>query len=149
MRLLLVIIFITAADQIVKYFISANMVVGQSIPVLNDIFHITYVHNKGAAFGILAEKLYIFIIITIVILMFIFLVFLKTRKIKSFFVFHLALAVLAGGALGNLIDRIAKGYVIDYLDFIIWPVFNVADIAVVLGVFIMVYYVVKSPKSIL
>lgn len=123
------------------------MLVGQSIPVINGIFHITYIHNKGAAFGMLSEKIYILILITVVILIIIVIFFLKTRKMKGVFMLHLAMAIIAGGALGNLIDRVARGYVIDYLDFRVWPVFNAADIAVVLGALFMIYYIVKSPAS--
>lgn len=108
-----------------------------SIPVIQDVFHITFVLNPGAAFGILAHQRSFFIVmgIVIVILGGLFSPYIR-RQCR---IFRCGTALLLGGALGNLIDRMRFGHVIDFFDFRIWPVFNIADIAIVVGVAAIIY----------
>jgi len=133
-------IFIILLDQWIKNIISNNMIFNQSIPVIKDIFHLTYIKNSGAGFGILQGFKNFFIVITIVIAIII--IIYHYKKEKSLLL-NLAAGFILGGAAGNLIDRIRWGYVIDYLDFRIWPVFNLADSSLVLGVGLLIVYLWK------
>lgn len=127
-------------DQIVKILVSNYLILGQTIKIINNFFYLTYVQNKGAAFSILIGYRYILIIIT-----FIFLYYLHKciKKQKSFNKLEIiSYGLLLGGIIGNLIDRIIYGYVIDYFDFMIFnynfPIFNLADSFIVIGCIILV-----------
>lgn len=110
-----------------------------SLPVIPRIFHLTLVHNTGAAFGILKGGTFLLAGVTIFCLVAIF-VLLNNKKLWSRFFagpldnwFVLAFGLILGGACGNLLDRLHFSYVIDFLDFRIWPVFNLADSAITVG----------------
>ena len=130
-------ICIVVLDQVVKFLVAHEMFHGMSIPVIQDVFHITFVLNPGAAFGILAHQRSFFIVmgIVIVILGGLFSPYIR-RQCR---IFRCGTSLLLGGALGNLIDRVRFGHVIDFFDFRIWPVFNIADIAIVVGVAAIIY----------
>ena len=130
-------ICIVVLDQVVKFLVTHEMFPGMSIPVIQDVFHITFVLNPGAAFGILAHQRSFVIVmgIVIVILGGLFSPYIR-RQCR---IFRCGTALLLGGALGNLIDRVRFGHVIDFFDFRIWPVFNIADIAIVVGVAAIIY----------
>ncbi len=135
-------ILILLLDQLTKYVIMNNLQPGQSIPVITNIFHITYIKNTGAAFGILGNYTFLLIIASIVILVLFFL-FVKTYSFDNLW-FKAASAFIIGGAAGNLIDRVRLGFVIDFLDFRIWPVFNIADMAIVTGgIILIIFYLIK------
>ncbi|WP_196594145.1 signal peptidase II [Pectinatus sottacetonis] len=126
-------------DQLVKYYIRLTMLPGMSFPVIPDIFSITYIQNPGAAFGILENQRLFFIIVTLIILVCSAYFYPKIKKMPFFLRF--AFSLLLGGAIGNLIDRIRLGIVVDFFDFHIWPVFNIADMAIVCGVCMIIYYI--------
>ena len=130
-------ICIVVLDQVVKFLVVHKMFPGMSLPIIQDVFHITFVLNPGAAFGILAHQRSFFIVmgIVIVILGGLFSPYIR-RQCR---IFRCGTALLLGGALGNLIDRVRFGHVIDFFDFRIWPVFNIADIAIVVGVAAIIY----------
>lgn len=130
-------------DQWSKYFIQTHMLPGMSIPVIDNLFHITYVLNPGAAFGILENQRIFFIIIALFMLGLS--AYFFTRIPDTFRLMRLGISLLAGGAVGNVIDRVQTGYVVDFFDFRIWPVFNVADIAIVTGVGCVIYTLVFTP----
>lgn len=123
---------IVILDQLVKLLISSSMELHQSIPVIRDIFHITYIHNDGAAFRLLQGQQGFLILVTSVTLAVVLVYIYKIRR-SGHWSLLLSLALLCGGGIGNLIDRVRFRYVIDYLDLRIWPVFNIADICVVAG----------------
>lgn len=131
------IILLITLDQAIKFLVNNSLSYGQSVPVLKNIFHLTYVRNSGAGFGILQGQREFFIIITIIIISTLLIYRFKTSNNKYL---NMALGLIIGGAIGNLIDRIRFSYVIDYLDFRIWPVFNLADSAVFVGVGILLIY---------
>ncbi len=120
----LYIILIIFSDQLTKFLIYKNLTPAQSIPIIKSIFHITLVFNKGGAFGIFASIAHVFILISVAVIVFI-LIFLALKK--SVYNIRVALACIMAGAISNLIDRIRFGYVVDFLDFRVWPVFNIAD----------------------
>lgn len=131
MPIILLAVLVIAIDQCSKYYIQTHMAQGMSIPIIQNIFHITYILNPGAAFGLLKHQTFFLIGIAIVLVAAIIYFY---RQIPANRLLHCSLGLLMGGAVGNLIDRVELGYVVDFFDFRIWPVFNVADIAIVSGV---------------
>jgi signal peptidase II len=130
---------ILVLDQATKLYIDANFRLHETVPVIRDVFHLTYVRNKGAAFGILAEssvRIPFFIGVSIVAMLGI-LWYVKCIRDNQRLAL-IALSLIFAGALGNLIDRIRLGEVIDFLDVFWrsyhWPAFNVADSAITVGV---------------
>lgn len=130
-----IIVFIV--DQLVKWRIGDFMHLGQTIPVISNVFHITYVLNPGAAFGIMENQRFMFISVAVA-LMLVTVVFYK-RLLKESRRFQYGVMMLMGGAAGNLFDRINTGLVVDFIDFRIWPVFNIADIAICAGAGLIIY----------
>jgi signal peptidase II len=138
-------------DQATKVYIDRVMDLHQSIPVIRDLFSITYVRNKGAAFGFLANTSYrlpFFIFISIVAVFVIIFAYRKLRGDQSLAQFSLAL--ILSGAIGNLIDRVRLGEVIDFLDVYWktyhWPAFNVADSAICVGVFLLALDMLREER---
>jgi len=123
-------------DRITKIIAVRTMSYGQSINVLPNIFHITLVSNNGTAFGLMKGQNVILAVVAAVAVVLI-VIYAVTHKGLGFAV-SLALGLILGGALGNLLDRIKFGYVIDFFDFRIWPVFNIADSAITVGMIILV-----------
>jgi signal peptidase II len=117
---------ILSVDSLIKGYLRSSFYSGQSIPVIPNIFHITLVLNTGAAFGILRGKTILLVYIGLILLMAFFIFLGRDQKNKSLLVW-IAGGLIVGGAVSNLWDRISLGYVVDYLDFRIWPVFNLSD----------------------
>lgn len=132
---------IVILDQLSKYIIQRVMRLHESIMVIDDFFSLTYIRNRGAAFGLLSDRgdgfRFIFFFITSVIALFI-LWYLFLRPYKSDLATQVSISLISGGAIGNLIDRIRLGEVVDFLDFYIgnyhWPAFNLADSAITVGI---------------
>lgn len=141
----LIIILVLALDQGLKFVVQRTMELNQSIPVINNFFHLTYVLNPGAAFGILANRTVFFILATLIVIGFIAYYYRQVPEEKLWL--RLALLLLLGGALGNLIDRVRTGYVVDFLDFRIWPVFNIADISISIGVGLLLLDLFFAPDQ--
>ena len=118
-------------DQLVKYYVELTMLPGETIPVAAPFFHITFVLNPGAAFGIFRDQQWLFLA-TAIVFSAAYIVFYRRLR-RSGSLIHYGSVALAAGAVSNLIDRIRLGNVVDFFDFHIWPVFNIADIAIVLG----------------
>ncbi len=129
-------------DQISKYLILSSFSEGMSVPIIRDIFHLTFVKNTGAAFGIFQERNLLFIILSIIIIAAILISAIRARKEEKLFL--AALGLLLGGAVGNLTDRIFLGYVVDFLDFRIWPVFNIADSAITISIIVLIFILWKK-----
>ncbi len=141
--------FITVAaillfDQLTKFLATKNLPFNKSVPLIKGVFHFTLVHNRGAAFGTLKNQNNLFILTALFIIILICLN-LDGRKHKKTYIFCLSL--ILAGALGNLIDRLFLGYVIDFLDFRIWPVFNVADSAITVGAIILGWNTIFSKNG--
>jgi signal peptidase II len=128
---------IIALDQWTKHLVVNNMERGDSIPLIADVFHLTSHRNMGAAFGILQNQRWLFIVITIAVVVGI--VYSLIRLGKKQPRASLALSMVLGGAIGNFIDRATTGQVVDFLDFTLinFPIFNVADMAITIGVGIL------------
>ncbi len=137
MTAILLFLLILIGDQATKYIVVTEMVPGESLPIIGEFFHLTYVLNPGAAFGLFAHQRWFFVIIALVLIGAV--IYFYPRLKREGAMLHYGTVAMAAGAIGNLIDRIRTGLVIDFFDFRIWPVFNVADIAIVLGVIAMIY----------
>lgn len=149
MYLILLIIFLVSCDQISKYFVATSMIEGESIPVIKEFFHITYVKNRGVAFGILQGKLFIVTIISVIAVSAIIYYLLK-NKTKIPKLSYLAYIFIISGAMGNITDRIVRNFVVDLFDFRgIWKyVFNVADVWINVGIFLMILeYIIDVKKK--
>ena len=141
-----IIIFII--DQISKVIISSYIGLNSSIRVIKNFFYLTYTNNTGASFGILKNSRVLLIILSIIALL-ILLRYISTFKETKYNI--LGLGFLMGGIIGNLLDRVLFGYVRDFFNFYIigydFPVFNIADIFIVLGVFILIISILKGEDS--
>ena len=139
---LIISLLIVTFDYIIKLKVKNNMNVGESINVVGNFFKITYIQNKGAAFGMLQEQQNLFLIVGFITIVFLVNLFLKTEdKITK-----IAISMVIGGAIGNIVDRILYGYVVDMFDFNgVWSyIFNFADICVVLGVGLLTLGIIRQ-----
>lgn len=142
------------ADQLSKASILQSMRLHESIPIIPNFFSLTYIRNPGAAFGFLASnshgfRLIFFGITSLFALGLLGMIFLRLRE--SDWIGQLSIAAILGGAIGNLLDRVRYGEVIDFLDFYIngyhWPAFNVADAAISVGVFFLILHFALDKKE--
>ena len=118
-------LFIVVLDQLTKYVALKYLSPYQSIPVIPNVFHLSLVKNTGIAFGFFGDRARLLTAVVIVCLLG--LLFLAFQMRRARLLERVALGFILGGAAGNLIDRITAGHVVDFFDFRIWPVFNVAD----------------------
>ena len=141
---LYVTIAVVLLDQGTKYAVERLVPAGESVPFLYGLVHITHVRNPGAAFGILPNKPLFLISLAVIIGML--LIAFGDRLGFQGGAFGTGLGFVLGGALGNLIDRLRVGKVIDFIDIHVWPVFNVADLAIVVGMVLVFWGMVKHPQ---
>ena len=139
----LVVPAILLLDQCSKFFISRKIALSQSVPLIKGILYLTLVHNRGAAFGVLKGQVPFFILASFVAVILIVLNFRKERR----FIYTLSLGLILAGAIGNLIDRLCFGYVIDFIDLRVWPVFNVADSSITVGAVLLAWNILV-PKQV-
>lgn len=126
-------VLVLVSDIVTKLWASNSLAEVGMIPVINNVFNLTYVENSGVAFGMMRDKRIIFVSMSVVILAVLALYFYKTKNKNAWI--KLGTALIFSGSIGNMIERVSKGYVVDFLDFslINFPVFNIADIAVCIG----------------
>ncbi|MBL4952610.1 signal peptidase II [Neobacillus sp. OS1-32] len=132
----LIAIFVILLDQLTKWLVEHNMYLGESIPIIHNFLYITSHRNRGAAWGILQGQMWLFYVITVVVIIAIMYYLHKAAKGRR--LLGTALALMLGGAIGNFIDRIIRKEVVDFIHTYIFgynfPVFNIADSALVIGV---------------
>lgn len=136
-------------DRFFKILILNHYPEGGGFPVIPGIFHITRVNNTGAAFGMLKGYGAILIVISVLFVVFLLFYLLRrvfSKKAPSKFLSEAAWSLIIAGAAGNLFDRARYGYVVDFLDFRIWPVFNLADASICIGVFLVAWSLWKQKK---
>jgi len=139
----LIAFIVVIIDQISKYLVSTHLTLNESwypFPFLEPLFALTYIHNTGAAFGLLQNQNLFFTIIAIVVISVIVYYVRSEQKIDP--VIALALALQLGGATGNLIDRLRQGYVVDFLHLSFWAISNVADVCISTGVVLLAYHLI-------
>lgn len=143
---LIITLLCALADQIIKIIVMGTMGINSSISVIDNFFSLTYVENDGAAWSIFSGNRIFLIIISIIALILIYLYFFKNQNLTKFELINYS--ILIGGIFGNLLDRIKFGKVIDYLDFQIFgygfPVFNFADICIVISVILLLIYSIAN-----
>ena len=141
MMILLTLIILTI-DICSKLAVSKSFYIGESISIINNFFNITYVKNTGAAWSMFSDRTYLIIIMSSIIILGLILYVYKNRSKDK--LEKISYSLIIGGALGNLIDRIIYGYVIDFIDFKIfgydYPIFNFADTFIVIGVILLIIY---------
>jgi signal peptidase II len=143
--ILLLVLFVVLIDQVSKYYVQVHMKTGASIPVIKDVFHLTYVLNPGAAFGLFEHQTIFFVFVAVC--MVVAAIYFYPRIPKQYQLLRLGTGLMVGGALGNVIDRIRTGYVVDFFDLRVWPVFNIADTAIVCGVSFIIITMVFLNKE--
>lgn len=139
-----VLIVTVLADQLTKLAVMNGMEVGQSIPLIKDVLHLTYILNRGAAFGSMADARWLFMTVSVLLIVFLCGLILVWENGDA--LFYTAAAMMMGGGIGNMIDRVAYGYVVDFIDFCAFPslwrwIFNGADsfVCVGAGIFVLWY----------
>ncbi|GAB6152397.1 signal peptidase II [Desulfosporosinus burensis] len=133
-------------DRLVKVLVQTNFIPGETLIVIPKIFHLTYVLNPGAAFGLMAGQTWIFVVTAFLVVGGV--IYGQFRISRDETITRLALGMIGGGALGNLYDRLVIGRVVDYLDFQIWPyVFNFADSMIVVGAGLLMLALYQEEKS--
>ena len=138
---ILIILGLIGLDQISKFLAVKYLVNIGSIPIIKDIFHLTYVENRGAAFGMFQNNQIIFVVVALAACIFgLYYLYKKQLNLLG----KSAIILIIAGAIGNLIDRVRLGFVVDYFDFrIVWDyVFNVADVFVVIGTILLCIYII-------
>jgi len=148
-NILIITIIFTVFDQLIKLIITNYFSLGESLEIIKNFFYLTNVHNYGAAWSILTNQVFLLIMIAIVALVIIYSSFIKNKNLTKSDT--LLLGMLISGILGNLIDRIVYGYVIDYLDFYIFnynfPIFNLADTLIVISAILLFIKSLKEEKN--
>lgn len=147
--MIIITIIILILDQLTKITAINNLKDGNSVKVIGDFLNLTYVENYGAGFGILQNARWLFIVVTIAVV--ISMIYFAISN-KNDLMLKISIYILIGGAIGNLIDRIFRGYVVDFIDIRFgklydFPVFNIADIAVVVGAILLAVSIFKQEKE--
>lgn len=143
-------VIIIVADQVIKYFVVENLQGIDKVPFIGSLLTLTYVENRGAAFGMMQNMSWLFAIITVLMIALFFYIIIKKKITSKFFIACTVLIV--GGGVGNLIDRIFRGFVVDYLQLSFFPyVCNLADYCITVGAVMLIIYVMffygKSNKN--
>lgn len=138
----ILVIAVAAVDQVAKVLVQNAVPGGASFPVLGGVFHITHVQNPGSAFNVFATGTVPIIVTTLLIASWAALA-RSRRHLSLGTAFQTGTALVLGGAIGNLVDRVRVGHVIDFIDLRFWPVFNLADAAITVGALVLVYGVMQ------
>lgn len=133
-------------DQAMKQIVVSSLAEGKSIVLIPKFVQITHTRNTGAAFGLMSEMgKFVFLFSLFVVVLIVFLHIRNRGKRKT--IYHVSLALIVGGAIGNLLDRLFRGSVVDFIDLRWWPAFNIADTVIVLGVIIFAISLLIESKS--
>jgi signal peptidase II len=146
----LIALFVIGIDQLSKWLIVKNMELGESIPIINNVLYITSHRNRGAAWGILQNQMWFFYIITVVFVIAV--VYYIRKYAKRDKLLGLSLGLILGGAIGNFIDRVVRKEVVDFIHTYVFsynfPVFNVADSALCIGVALILIQTLLEGKKV-
>lgn len=149
MRYYVLALLMILLDQGTKWLIVSKMQYGESIKIIQDFIYITSHRNRGAAFGILQGKMWLFFIITAIVVVAV--IFYLQKYGRKEPLLGTSLALILGGAIGNFIDRLFRGEVVDFIDVKLfsydYPIFNIADSALVIGVILMIIYTIRDGRE--
>ena len=129
-------------DQVSKYYVMNHFAIGESVSVIQNVFHLTYIINRGAAFGMLANQRWFFLVVAFILII-VYAIYHKKVN-RGPISLRIGSALLISGAIGNGIDRYVLHGVVDFFDFRIWPIFNVADIGICVGVACIIYNLLRN-----
>ncbi len=147
MHIWVTLLVVLVLDRVSKLLVQSNMALYDSIAVIPHFFHLTYIQNPGAAFGILSGQKWLLIIISIIFLGA--LIYFQKFVPPEQKLIRICMGLVGGGGLGNLIDRLAYGQVIDFLDFKVWSyIFNVADSCLVVGGILLAFLHLRLDKQV-
>ncbi|MEI7999147.1 MAG: signal peptidase II [Candidatus Omnitrophota bacterium] len=139
---------IVVIDRFSKIFFSHLLDLNESLIIIKNFLYFTLVHNTGIAFGLLKDCGFVFFIVPVVLIfLLIYNIYYYRHAQELSRIYITAFSLILGGAVGNLIDRISLGYVVDFIDFRIWPVFNIADSAITIGAIIILFKCIPSQKT--
>ncbi len=142
-------LFVIFLDQLTKWLIVKNLKIGESIEIIENFLYITSHRNRGAAWGILQGQMWFFYAITIVVIVAI--VIYIQKAVKGKWLMGVSLGLMLGGAIGNFIDRVVRKEVVDFINTYIFgydfPVFNIADSALVIGVILLMIQMLKEESE--
>ncbi len=140
---------LVACDQITKYLAVIKLKDQPAFNIIDGVLEFNYLENRGAAFGMLQNQKFFFVFVAVIFLGVIIYVLIKTPENKKYNSLHILLTMIAGGAIGNMIDRLRLDYVVDFIYFVLinFPIFNVADIYVTLATVILVIQVLFIYKD--
>ena len=142
---LIIAAFVALIDQIIKCSIVNNIKPHGTVSIISGVLNITYVENRGVAFGMFTDMRWIFVALTALMIFAIIFYMFKKRPDGKFF--YIVAGLIIGGGLGNLYDRIVNGYVIDYISLLFFPpVCNFADYCITVGVILLIFYVLFKPS---
>ena len=146
--------FVIAADQCVKYYIKTRMTLYSTLAVIPDVLNITHIENFGIAFGLTGQddiRIKRWLLCAVIFAAIVLIVMYWAKNTRKSFLFNFSLGLIAGGAAGNLIDRVLKGSVTDFIDLgykaVSLPVFNIADAAVSAGVVLYIIYLMTAGNN--
>ncbi len=142
-------------DRLTKYLTEDGLALGESRPIIGEIFSLTRVHNPGGIFGLFPQRGNLFLFFSLVVLIGVVILILAAARKEPWPTFlpaqlvmgksyRIGLALVLGGGIGNVIDRIKWGYVLDFFDLHFWPIFNVADMSVTIGVGLLILLLLRS-----
>ncbi|GCL66839.1 signal peptidase II [Veillonella tobetsuensis] len=129
-------------DQVSKYYVMNHFAIGESVSVIQNVFHLTYIINRGAAFGMLTNQRWFFLVVAFILII-VYAIYHKKVN-RGPISLRIGSALLISGAIGNGIDRYVLHGVVDFFDFRIWPIFNVADIGICVGVACIIYHLLRN-----
>ncbi len=138
-------LLVVAGDWGTKSLISQALRPGDSVPLIPPVLSLTYVQNTGAAFGVFKGYQHVLIVLSVAVVVWIVREWL--RRPPSVRAMQWGCALVMGGAIGNLIDRVRLGYVIDFIDLRVWPVFNLADSAITIGVSLLIWHALFGSRT--
>ncbi len=141
LSLIIITLAIVAVDRITKFYVEEYLDLGERVPVLGNFFVITRVNNSGAAFGLLQGFNIVFVLAALIVMG---LLIYFYRDIIQDTLLTIASSLVLGGTIGNMLDRLYFGYVVDYLDFAYWPTFNISDMFLTVGVALLAFYLWKT-----
>lgn len=147
-KIISLIIFLIVFDQLIKFLVTLNFNLGEEFVIINNFLKFIYIKNTGAAFGMFSGNTFMLILIAIVLIWYL------IKEIKTNLNNRLSIisfSLVLGGALGNLIDRIFRGYIVDYISFTLFnsemAIFNMADIYITFGVLLLLYIVIRDGRN--
>ena len=139
-------ILVITSDRILKFIIFKNFSIGFSFPLIKNFLYITPTCNKGIAFGLFKDNSMLILIAASMLTAILIIYIIVVKKPKSKLILS-GLVLILSGAIGNLIDRILYGHVLDFIDFRIWPVFNISDSAITIGASLLIWYLLKAREE--